>query len=382
MTTSKQHQRRAFQERSRAFAQAAGGGDLPLMRALIAEDRRVLIPDTSLLEGCLRGQVEAVRLILDEGVSPDPPPGKDGNQSRRAITRVVRRTKAVRWTPRHREVLELLLERGASIHALPGWDGASGLSAAASAANRQAIEVLRRHDPQPLDLFDAAALADLGRVEELLAKSPSAATEVSTGGATALQYCAHSALGTDKVTDAANLIAIAERLLDLGAPLDPVELGPQTTYPAVYLACYSGNDEVAGVLLRRGAEPGYVLLRALVAGRSRVLEQLAKRRPELDLDLPMEDRRRSPLVVDMVRSGQLRSARWLVEQGADLTASDSEGSTALHLAAQRGAASDFLTLLIEHSAPLGAVDAAGRSPLDLALRRRQGPAVELLRSLA
>lgn len=379
---SKAQRLRVFQERSRAFTRAAGAGDLKLMRALIGEDRRVLVPDTSLLEACLRGQVEAVRLMLDEGVSPNPPPGKDGNQSRRAITRVIRRTKAVPWTPRHRQVLELLLERGATIGALPGWDGASGLSAAASAANREAIEVLRRHHPKPLDLFDAAALGERQRVEELLAERPQAAREASAGGATALQYCAHSALGEGDPARATALRAIGERLIDLGAPLDPVDLGPQTTYPAIYLACRAGNDEVAVLLLERGADPQELLLRALVSGRARVLERLALELERLDLDHRLDDRRRSPLLVDMVRSGQLRSAAWLIEHGADLVAGDTEGSTALHLAARRGAANEFLQLLIDRGAPPAALDNDGRTPLDLALARRKSSAAKLLRAIA
>lgn len=370
-------QRKAHQARSKRLTVAAGAGDLPTVMALLDQDPTLLDNDTSMLEACLHGQVEVVRLMLERGASPDPIPSKDGNLSRHPLTRVLRRTAAVPWTARHRDVLCLLLEHGATTAALPGWDGASALSVAASADNRDAIPILLKRIGTP-DVFDAAALADAALVERHLAADRSLARAVSDGHATALQYCAHSALGNRDPEAEARLVAIAERLLGLGAPLEPVPAGAHTTSSAVQLAAKVGNQAVLIVLLEHGADRQATLETALLNQCMRVLDWFGPRCDGLDLDARIDTRLQNPLLGEMIRWGQLKSARWLLAHDADPNRADRDGMAALHYAARRGIADDLLAALLKRGAEINARDHAGRTPLALAREGRRTKTIAFL----
>lgn len=169
-------QRKDQQERTKQLSKAASNGDLIAIRRLLDADTTLLNTDTSILEACLHGQHQAVALMLDYGASPDPIPSPDGGCSRRPINRVICRTKAVPWSDNHRRTLELLLDRGASTDAMPGWQACSALSAAAACGNRAAIDfLLARQGRDKVNIFDAAALADDAHVAALLKKEASLA---------------------------------------------------------------------------------------------------------------------------------------------------------------------------------------------------------------
>ena len=70
----------------------------------------------------------------------------------------------------------------------------------------------------------------------------------------------------------------------------------------------------------------------------------------------------TPLIVTTV-SGQTAAATLLIENGASLSATNNDGSTALHTAAFFGHP-DTVTLLLEHGAEVNARNAIGGTPLD------------------
>ena len=70
----------------------------------------------------------------------------------------------------------------------------------------------------------------------------------------------------------------------------------------------------------------------------------------------------TPLIETTV-TGQTEAAKLLIENGASLSATNDDGSTALHTAAFFGHP-DTVTLLLEYGAEVNAKNAAGGTPLD------------------
>ena len=369
--------RKQFQQRLKALTAAASSGNIKTMQTLLDEDPTLLKQDVPLFEACLQGQVEAVTLLLDAGASPNALPSADGNMGRRPLTRVIRRTRAIPWTPQHRQVLLLLLDRGADTAAQPSWEGSSALGVAASANNQEAIDILLERG-ELIDIFHAAALADTARVAQFLKDEPDLATALSAGNSTALQFCAHSALGEDNPAVAQQLAEIADMLLVQGAPLDPADMGPNTTYSALQLASRVGNDSVIGVLLKHGADPDEVLHLALENQRMPILDLLSPLRDTLNLNYRADNKLQNPMLNELIRNGKLQSAHWLLDQGADPNQQDLNGFTALHYAARRGVNNDLLGALLEQDADISMPDNDGNTPLEIAKQRKKTKVIAFL----
>lgn len=96
-----------------------------------------------------------------------------------------------------------------------------------------------------LDVFEAAALARLDRVRELLTADPALARALSPDGFTALHYPAFFGGG-----DAA---AVARALLDAGADVNARSTNPFSVLP-LHSAVAGSHDDVVAVLVEAGAD--------------------------------------------------------------------------------------------------------------------------------
>lgn len=94
----------------------------------------------------------------------------------------------------------------------------------------------------PLDVFEAAALREDGRLSELLADDPALARTWSADGFTALHYAAF--FGGE---------AVARRLLDAGADPDAVSRNPMEVRP-LHSAVAGSRASVALALIAAGAD--------------------------------------------------------------------------------------------------------------------------------
>jgi uncharacterized protein len=130
-----------------------------------------------------------------------------------------------------------------------------------------------------LDVFEAAAIGDVDRLRSLLDEDPSLATAWSEDGFTPLHFAAffgHPAaakLLAERGADlearstneqfaldarplhsaaAAGQLEVCEVLLDAGADVNAVQHGG---YTALLEARQNGNEELAQLLLERGADP-------------------------------------------------------------------------------------------------------------------------------
>jgi ankyrin repeat protein len=98
-------------------------------------------------------------------------------------------------------------------------------------------------DGRALDLFEAAAIGDRARVDELLAADPASAAAVTPDGFTALHLAAFFAGDSD----------IARALLGAGAPVDVHAANDMRVTP-LGSAAAAGARDVASALLDAGAD--------------------------------------------------------------------------------------------------------------------------------
>jgi uncharacterized protein len=96
-----------------------------------------------------------------------------------------------------------------------------------------------------LDVFDAAALARVGRVRALLANEPELAKARTADGFTALHYPAF--FGGDDAAD------VARALIDAGADVNSRSDNDFSVLP-IHSAVAGGHDDVAAVLIDAGAD--------------------------------------------------------------------------------------------------------------------------------
>ena len=85
----------------------------------------------------------------------------------------------------------------------------------------------------------------------------------------------------------------------------------------------------------------------------------------------------APAIIEVLKAGDLETARTLVAEGADVNAPQGDGATALHWAAHRNDL-DAATWLIEAGADVNAANALGATPLWLAAINGSAPMVERL----
>jgi len=121
-------------------------------------------------------------------------------------------------------------------------------------------------------------------------------------------------------------------------------------------------------------EPDEELLEAAAGGDVRKVRRLL----ELGIFIDTRDEydERTPLHLSAYY-GRVSVVRLLLEYGADVEATDSDGCTPLHLAAFKGHLS-VVKLLLEYGADVDAIDNDGGTPLHLAAANGHKDIVELL----
>ncbi|OLD00923.1 MAG: hypothetical protein AUJ07_12335 [Crenarchaeota archaeon 13_1_40CM_3_53_5] len=173
---------------------------------------------------------------------------------------------------------------------------ATGVSAILYALYRGRVEIaeLLAERKTSLDIFEAASLGKLSRVQELLREYPKSANAFSPDGFNVLGLAAH--FGRK---------GVVELLVENGADVNAVASNP-TGFTALTGALAGNHAEIARILVLRGANVNHRYEQGF-----------------------------SPLML-AVEDGDAEMTRFLIEHGADVNARTKDNKTALSFALEKG----------------------------------------------
>jgi serpin B len=264
----------------------------------------------------------------------------------------------------HKEIVELLIGKGANIEAKNSY-GETALYCAAEANHKEIVELLidKGADVNARDTYGKTPLEQAagwgydGVVRALI-----------TGGADATIRIAIYAGALEKV----------KSLIESGTDINARE--DQTGKTPLHIAALYGQSAIAESLIRKGArvdapdtEGRTPLYDAIAVGDMPMVELLIKE----GADLKIRDARgRSPLHYAAIE-GYRDVAEVLISHGAEVNAKDSGTLTPVHLAASNGHV-EVAELLIAKGADVQAENSQGKTPLLTAIVRDHWDMVRLL----
>lgn len=237
---------------------------------------------------------------------------------------------------------------------------------------------------------DAIVVGDLAALERLLTAHPGLVGARSTREhrATLLHYVSANGVENYRQITPPNIVAIARRLLDAGAPVDAeadVYGGGARTLELVVTSSPPRDAGVqtalADLLLERGARMSQGIVRScLMNGCPEAAAHLAARGASLTLeeasgigrvDLVAQhfDPPRTPSNDEAANALMMASwydrldvVRMLLDRGVDVgVRAPKDGDTALHIAAYRGSVA-LVGLLLQRGAPVDVIDARYQTP--------------------
>jgi len=213
-----------------------------------------------------------------------------------------------------------------------------------------------------LEFFDAVTQGDASRVKEMLKAEPRLARASDEHGVSALLKAAYYRKQ--------DVIAV---LLDAGAEIDVFEAAA-TGQTGRVRSLVKDNAALANAYSRDGFMP---LGLAVFFGHQETVEALLAAGAEVNA-VTKEAMKVTPLQ-SAAAAGRLDIARVLIAHGANADVRNPEnGFAPLHEAAARGDV-EFGRLLLDHGADINATMSDGRTPLGLALERKQAAMAAFLR---
>ncbi len=313
---------------------------------------------TALHMAVRRGQKEVVALLLEKGANV--------NAERKGKT-------PLEFAGKNEEIAALLREKG-------GKTGKEIKAAGSifSAAQSGLVDAVKTHLAAGVDVngknkggYTALHLASKkGHVEvaKVLLEAKADIAAASKSGKTALHYVAYYKGNID----------LAKLLLDAGA--EPNVMGKRKKTPLDY-AVSRKNDALVELLLAKGARTGKELRAEtdIHYAAANGYADAVKRFIENGGDVNAGDKGGYTALQYAAYNGYIEVVRVLVENKADVNASaNKRKKSALHYAAQKGR-KEIALLLLDKGADVNALDKAGRTALDIALRYRRTETGELLR---
>lgn len=316
------------------------------------------------------GDLEAIRGTLDKGFPVDEADG----QKRTALHWAASEGKA--------DAAKLLIERGAKVSAADR-ELYQPLHLAASKGHLPVVELLLAHGADPgaqakqhaTPLQRAAFEGQTEVVLFFLAKGLDTPDEegrrsvyfAAMGGRTELVK-----LLLDKKVEFQPASAFLRN--QAGTPLHPAAMGGHLATMELLIA--------RGVPLDAGQYGDTALHLAAQRGQLEAMKLLLAKGLKVDVVVPEYGGGRTALF-SAVGDDQLAATQLLIEEGANVNAQESDGTTCLHLAMNRAGfrpgGKEIAVLLLDKGAHVNAKDSKGRTPLAIALESGHQAGAALLR---
>jgi ankyrin repeat protein len=212
------------------------------------------------------------------------------------------------------------------------------------------------------DFFSAIESGHADRVRDLLSADPQLVNAKNKAGLSAVLLATYH--GRNE---------IAKLLIDRGARLDIFEASATGTQERVEQLLHKDPN----VLSSYSADGWTPLHLAVFFGRINIVHLLLNR--GADINAPSKnDQRVTPLHSALANPHNATVAQLLIDGGADLNARQSEGYTPLHYAAANGL-EQIVRTLIARSVDATAKEAGGKTAYDLAVQKGYTSIAELLK---
>lgn len=231
------------------------------------------------------------------------------------------------------------------------------------------------------NLFTAAALGDVNRLRDMLAKDSALAGKLSDEGLTALDYACRSELGKVNAARSEQLVQCVALLLNQeSTPHSQLDHGDT---PLGFCANRGGNLKIAQLLIAHGWRPSAsTILGALGHGQrhGKGNYDVADLCLESGVDINefIGDR---TMLHAFAHQGDIVGTRWLVERGAKINIKDGGDNTPLHKGCQRNSTLKVVEVLVQCGASLTAVNRNGETPLDVAVNNDKKAITAYLRRI-
>jgi len=343
---------------SSALVRAAAVGDVAAIRRLTRDDPGLARGWKPIMDAAFAGQAAAVVALLDAGADADI---VSANSHRH--TPLVRAVEWKRTIPRHaghREVVEVLLARGADPARSGGLHQWTPFAHAAMSDEAGLVEVLAASAPD--NLWHAAMRLDPVAVRRHLRRVAADARDAV--GRNALHYLAASGLFRRHGSEAANVIA--DLLLAAGADINAAQSNIVedgfVARPIWWAVGWQAHAPLVAHLLARGAIGQECIFAAIHRSAFDLLGQLVAHGASLDHAVDGL----TPLHELLKGNRPGKAVAWLVAHGADVNVRGRGGAMSLHFAAEGGVRPEVVALLRAHGARVDVRDDAGRRPVDVA----------------
>ena len=277
--------------------------------------------------------------------------------------------------------------QGANLNYIDPQTKKSPLIMAVIKGNKRLVQLLLEGgaDVSIKDVYGATAVhhaAETGNIEimKILIARGADVKALDSAGSSALHYAADIIYNKGEVTK-----DMIDLLLAHGLDINQQNYNGET--PA-YQATYERYDkDFVDYLSKRGANfklknnegispedsfkelkeeniLGRKLSAAVSSDDTKQAEDLISRGANLDYVIPSVKTKASPIII-AAKKGNAKIVKLLLEAGADFTAQDKEGATAVHYAAENGNI-EIMQMLIDHGADVEALDSAGSSVMHYA----------------
>jgi ankyrin repeat protein len=238
------------------------------------------------------------------------------------------------------------------------------------------------------NIFTAAALGEADRIRKMLSKDPSLSSESTScellgeENMTALHYAARSELGKVSKRRAEQLVLCVAQLLD-GRSTGVTESDGSAS-PLDLCASRGGNVEIARLLMAHGWRPDAgTVLSALghFQRHGRGNYDVASLCLESGVDINEKIGGARTLLHAFAHQGDIVGTSWLVDQGAQVNLTDCGNNTPLHKACERNSTLKVVELLVQRGADLTATNNNGETALDMAIKNDKQSIAAFLRHL-
>ena len=300
---------------------------------------------TPLMLACVKGNKDAINVLLNAGADPNIA-DVDGDTCLHY---------AVRYDG-YTDVLQAVISNGADVNAT-NKKNVTPLMQACVKGNKDAINVLLNAgaDPNIADVDGGTCLhyaAGTDCCTEAILRSGADTTIVNIFGDT----CLHQILRREYLSNKCDQETL-QMLLDHGVPVNATNKNHHTAY---MLACHQGNIDAMCALVNAGADPniadswGNTSLHLVAQKRSRrlVLENLM----EHGADVNAVNNEGATALMLACETGQKGSVNLLLRAGGDTSILDVRGNTCLHKLNYRECDQETLQMLLDHGAPVNAIN--------------------------